>query len=146
MTAPATYDPALIQVIVGGAIIKGFADGEFVNVEYDNDLWNKVSGADGLVTRAKQNDLTGLITLTLQQSSLSNDVLTGFAIIDKTTNVGIVPVTIKDILGTTLMVSAYGWVRKLPPVTYGKEVTNREWQIDCAELDVFVGSNFQFSV
>lgn len=146
MPSPATYDPNMIQVIVGGAIIGGFADGTFVNVEYENDFFTKVVGADKLCTRVKQNDYSGLITMTLQQSSPSNDILSGFVVLDRTANSGIVPLLIKDLLGTTVIASAYGWVRKPPAVEYSKEVSNREWLFDCAELEEHVGSNFQFQI
>jgi len=146
MPAPVTYDPTKVVIIVGGAIMGGFADGTFVAVEYENDFFTKVTGADKQTTRVKQNDFSGNITLTLAQSSPSNDVLSAFVVLDKTTNKGIVPVLIKDLSGTTLVSSAYAWVRKPPALEFSKEVSNREWILDCAELDVVVGGEFPFSI
>lgn len=146
MSAPATYDPSKILVTVGGAIISGYADGTFVNVEYENDFYTKVVGADKQTTRIKQNDYSGMITLNLTQSSLSNDILTGFVILDRTANAGIVPVLIKDLLSASLAASAYAWVRKPPALEYSKELSNREWILDCVELELFTGGNFPFSL
>lgn len=146
MPSPATYDPSKIIVVIGGAIIGGFADGAFVNVEYTNDFFTKVTGADKLTTRVKQNDFSGSITLTLQQSSPSNDILSGFVALDRSANAGVVPAIIKDLNGTTLVASAYAWVRKPPVVEFSKEVSNREWVLDCAEMEEHVGSNFQFAL
>lgn len=134
-----TYDPKLVILTVGGVPISGFADGTFISAMRSNDSFTKVSGADGIVTRAKSNDKSGEITITLQQSSPSNDVLNGFAQLDERANAGIVPVTIKELNGTTLLFGAEAWVRKPADTEYGKEVSNREWTIDVAELEYNIG-------
>ena len=139
-----TYDPARVITNVGGAVIGGFADGEFIGVEHEADAFTKSTGADGQTTRVKQNDYSGLIRLILAQTSPSNDILTGFAILDRTRNAGIVPVIITDLLGTSKFATAYAWVRKIPAAPNAKEVSNREWMLDCAELSMFVGGNVLF--
>ena len=55
--------------------MSGFADGTFLTVDRDDDQWAKVTGADGTSTRIKSNNRSGNMTLTLKQSSPSNDVL-----------------------------------------------------------------------
>ncbi len=140
-----TYDPKKVIVNVGGVPISGFADGTFISAERDNDAWSKVSGADGVVSRAKSNDLTGTITLTLQQTSPANDVLTGFAIADELTNAGVVPVSVTDLGGRTLITSAFSWVIKRATAEFGKEIANREWTIACADLKMFLGGNVSTS-
>lgn len=136
-----TYDPKLVVCIVGGVPISGFADGTFISVERDNDTFSKVSGADGIVSRAKSNDRAGAITITLAQTSPSNDILTGFALADENANAGVVPVLVQDFNGTTVLVSAFAWVKKPPTMEFSKEITDREWVMDCADLNVFAGGN-----
>lgn len=136
-----TYDPKKVAVLIGGVQMGGFADGIFITVERSNDSFSKVSGADGIVSRAKSNDVSGQITLTLAQTSPSNDVLSGFAQLDEQSNNGVVPVGIADFGGRTALVSAFAWVRKYPSVEDGKEINNREWVLDCADLNIFVGGN-----
>ena len=51
-----TYDPKAVAVLIGGVPIGGFADGTFISVERDNDTFQKVSGSDGIVSRAKSNE------------------------------------------------------------------------------------------
>jgi len=142
----ATIDPAMVVTTVGKGIVGGFADGTFINVEYTADFFSKVTGSDGLTTRIKQNDFSGTITLTLKQSSLSNDFLMSLVILDRQANAGIVPVSIKDLLGTTKMVTGFAWVRKPPASVYSKNVENREWILDCATLRMYVGGNVQIPV
>jgi hypothetical protein len=134
-----TYDPKDLVLTVGGVAISGYADGEFVSVERTNDAFSMVSGADGDVSRAKSNDKTGAITITLAQTSLSNDVLAGFARLDEESNDGVVPVIAKDLNGTSVFFSGSAWVRKVPASAFAKEIQTREWVLDCADLEIHVG-------
>lgn len=136
-----TYDPKKVKVVIGGIPMGGFADGTFVTIERSNDSFTKVSGADGPVSRAKSNDFSGMLTLTLAQTSPSNDVLSGFLLADELEGEGIIPVIVKDFGGSSNLVSAFGWVRKPANASYAKEIEDREWTLDLADLDMFVGSN-----
>jgi len=136
-----TYDPKSVIITIGGVPMSGFSDGTFLEVNRDEATWNKVVGADGYVTRGKTNNFTGTITLTLKQSSPSNDVLSGFMAADEISNVGIVPILIKDLSGNSTYFSAQGWIQQYPSSTFGKEINDREWVIALADLDLFVGSN-----
>lgn len=136
-----TYDPAQVIVSIGGAQMSGFADGSFVTVERDEDMFTKITGADGKTSRSKSNNKAGSLTLTLQQTSPSNDILQGFALLDELSNAGVVPVIVKDASGRATFFSACAWVRKTPNAEYAKEVNNREWVMDLADLDVFHGGN-----
>jgi hypothetical protein len=136
-----TYDPKKVLVIIGGVPMGGFADGEFVSVERTTDSFTKVSGADGITSRSKSNDRSGSMVLTLAQTSPSNKVLSGFALADEVANTGVVPILIKDAGGDSIFVSGFGWVKKPPAATYAKEIGNRAWNLDLADLDVFIGGN-----
>jgi hypothetical protein len=126
--------------------MSGFADGEFVSVERTSDTFTKVSGADGIISRAKTNDRSGSLKFTIAQTSPSNDVLTGIAVLDELSNAGVVPVLIKDNSGRSVFVSAFGWVKKPPTSEFAKDISNREWTLDLADLDVFVGGNADVGV
>lgn len=134
-----SYDPKNISVVVGVKAISGFADGTFVMVEHDEDAYSKVSGADGEVARAKSNNYTGKITITLMQSSDSNDYLSGLAIADQATGSGVVPVTIRDANGTTIVFAESAWVLRKPANEFAKELANREWVLDCSQIEEHVG-------
>ena len=107
----------------------------------NENTWNTVVGADGYVTRGKTNNYSGQVTITLKQSSPSNDVLSGFIALDELTNSGIVPVLIKDLSGNSTYFSGQGWVQQWANSTFGKDIADREWIITLAALDLFVGSN-----
>jgi hypothetical protein len=136
-----TYDPKKVILTVGGVPIGGYADGTFIGLERTNDAYSVHSGADGEVARAKSNDRTAQLTITLAQTSDSNAVLSGIAQLDERANAGVVPVILKEIGGLTTVFSGTCWVRKQANIEYAKEITNREWILDMAESEVLVGGN-----
>jgi hypothetical protein len=146
MPSAKTFSPKETAVIVGSAIISGFADGTYIDAERTSDSFTMSSGADGQVTRVASADKSGTITLTLAQSSPSNDVLSAIALNDENTGTGVVPIAIKDNSGTTTLVAAEGWIRKPANVSFSKEIETREWVIDCAEVEFFVGGNNDASI
>jgi len=136
-----TYDPKEVHIIVGGFEMVGLADGTFLTVSRTNDAYAMVVGADGEASRAKSNDKSGNAVLSLQQTSPSNDILSGFAIADELSNSGVIPVIVTDSLGTTTLFSGEGWIKKIPDAAFAKEISNREWTIELASIDIFLGGN-----
>lgn len=136
-----TYNPKEVSVIVSGYIIGGFADGTFVNVERNNDSWTLSVGADGEGTRSKSSDRSGRITITLNQSSASNDVLSALELTDDATGTGTFAFLVKDNFGTSLFAADTAWIVKPAAAPYGKESDNREWIIETDNLRSFIGSN-----
>lgn len=138
-----TYDPKNVQIIIGGVPMSGLADGTFLTVAFDEPQFSKTVGADGEVSRAKSNNYSATATLTLKQTSASNDVLSGFATADRETNAGVVPMMVKEIgSGRTLLFAEAAWVEQFPDVVYSKEVEDREWTLALANVTPFVGGNF----
>ena len=139
MAFQGTYDPSQVVVTVGGIPISGFADGTFINISRMNDAFTKVTGAQGETARAKSSDRSGEMTLTLLQTSDSNTSLSALALVDEQTNAGVVPVIVKDLSGNSTYFTGNGWIRKIADSEFSKEITNREWVFDLADMDVLVG-------
>jgi hypothetical protein len=136
-----TYDAAQVVLTVNGVAIGGYADGTFISVEREEQSFTKVVGADGTTSRAKSNNRSGSLTVTLKQTSPSNDVLSALLQQDELTNDAVVPVLIKDNSGESRLFSATGWVQGLPTVEYAKEISNREWILDLADIEFAVAGN-----
>lgn len=134
-----TYDPKSVQLIVGGAIIGGFAADEFIDVEFDVDAYTKYVGCGGEVARIKSTNRAGKITVRLMQSSPSNDELSLLAELDAFANSGAVPFLLREKNGSTLFSAVFCWVRKLPKTSWRKEVEMREWTLDTSGMIAFVG-------
>ena len=124
--ATKTYDPKLV-IITFGLPINGYADGTFISVTSSTERFTTTVGADREVTRTRSNDDTAEITITLKQSSASNDYLSTVAELDRTLNLGIRPLQIVDLSGTTLLFWPEAWVQSMPDVEFSNEATDRAW-------------------
>jgi Protein of unknown function (DUF3277) len=136
-----TYDPKQVTMIVGGKIITGFTDGTFILAERNENMFNLKVGVDGIGTRAKSNNQSGKLTITLHQSSNSNDDLSALASADELSNTGAVPVLMKDSSGRTIVTALTAWIQKYANAEFGKEVTNRVWVMETDQLIIFDGGN-----
>lgn len=136
-----SYDPKSVIITVGGVPISGFADGTFLEITADTPQFSKTVGADGFTTRVKSNNYGGVMTITLAQSSPSNDVLSGFLALDRAINAGVVPVLVKDMSGSTLFFAGTAWIQQFPDVVFGNEINTRAWILDLADMEIFVGGN-----
>jgi hypothetical protein len=129
-----TYDAKKVIITLGGVPIGGYADGSFVEITPTADSFAKKTGADGEVARSRSNDNTHRVTITLQQSSLSNEYLSKVKNADKLTNLGMLPLSITDLSGTTLFFWPQAWVVTDPSWTYAKENTERAWAFDTGQV------------
>jgi len=137
----ASYNPKDVAVIFGGIPLDGFVDGTFLDLQFDEVQWNKVTGADGLTSRAKTNNYAGILTLTLQQTSNSNDYLAGIWNADRRTSAGVLPLLVKDASGRTVIAAKNAWIRQAPNLSFSKEVEGREWALDLDDMEWFGGGN-----
>lgn len=137
-----TYSSKKVSISVGGVNITGVAEDSFVTCEFSSDTYSKKTGADGEVTRSRNPDDSGTITIKLMASSESNAYLSALAITDKKTLLGTVPILIKDNNGTDVVAGTECWVTKQPKQEYGKEVGDREWKFEVSNLEMFAGGNF----
>lgn len=136
-----TYSPEKIGVIVAGIPMHGFSENSICTIEYAADAFTMVVGADGEVGRSYNPDRSGTITITLKSDSDSNDVLSGLAIADAISLTGTFPVFVKDSNGTSIATASDAWIQKIPSAEHAREINEREWVIQCANLLLFVGGN-----
>lgn len=126
-----TYDPEEVNVIVNGTILTGFADGTFVNVEQDEERYTPYVGAKGEVSRAKNANKMGKITITLSQDSPSNSYMSRLANSSETYPVAVVDQNYGSTSGGN-----DSWVEKRSSLEFGKEITEREWVIVVPVLEI----------
>lgn len=137
-----TYSPKDITVIIAAHELGGFADGTFVEVEAMTDGVSSVAGADGEVARAMSTDPRCKVTITLLQTSASNDALSTFFDVDQLSGGrGMFPIVIKDNRGTTLMAASQAWVVKKPNSEFSKEVSERKWELETGGGTYHAGGN-----
>ena len=138
-----TYDPSQIVMTFGAFTLKGFADGTFINVTRVEDTYKTKVGADGEGARARQLDSSGIVELTLLQTSASNAVLAALHKADEAAPNGTppLPLLVKDLEGFSLTVAPLAWIMKPPDEGYSKEVGERLWRFASANLRVLSGGN-----
>jgi len=135
-----TYNPAKVVITHLGQIITGYATGSFIKASRNKDTYTYTPGADGSGCRTLNPDKSGRVTLTLMQSSVSNDVLSAAQTLDELTGQGVGPLIMKDLNGTLLVSAADAWIVKPADVDMGAEVGNREWIIEAKEMTIAGGS------
>jgi hypothetical protein len=133
-----TYSADMIMMSVGGVPVVGLAKGTFVKVEYNEDTWKLVVGADGHWMRIYNPNRSGKVTLTVMQDSPLNSALSGFAKADRATRNSQIPFALEDPQGGTSIVAALAWVVKMPSIEFSDDASNREWVLESGNLDEFL--------
>jgi hypothetical protein len=136
-----TYAPEEVSLILDGNIISGFAEGTFISVARDEDAFTYVASTSGGGTRTKNANKAGKITFTLQQSSESNSVCSALLKKDEDTSDALFPVLCRDNSGSDLHKAEVGYLVKAPQSDYAKELSNREYIVQCENLEMFLGGN-----
>jgi hypothetical protein len=131
------YDPKQVTLIIGGAVITGFAEDDFIRVTFP-DAGSKVVGADGEVVFSKSPDETAELTFRLKQSSPSNDVLSALVRASRLTNTPIPGVVVKG-NGRTLVASPHAWLTGKPEMSFGKEIKDFEWKFALGDTEAHWG-------
>lgn len=137
MATTSTYDPTKLTVIVGGVIVSGFSDGDYITAKRDEDLYTKRVGADGHVARARNGNKSGTIEIKLLQGSPAVSEIAALVALDNFLFDGdvLIPISIVS-PGTAaeLVVSTQSWLKTAPEMVFGKEVGERTFVFDCADL------------
>lgn len=115
------------QVIVNGLIITGFADGDAIQGERNEDKVSQFVGAGGDVTYNKTNNDTGLITLTLKPTSSSLPALKALYKSEELFNV-----LIQDTANNVRVTGEDCLIQRWPSFARGEEASGLEIPILCA--------------
>lgn len=140
-TTVRTYDPKKVTITFGPIIVTGFAEGTFLAIARNGDIFEKSKGADGTVDRINRNATDYAVTVTIKQTSLTNDALSAVMNADILDNQGVLPFTVKDLGGTTLFFASQAWIGKDPDDEHADALGSREWRIDTGFAVKFTGGN-----
>lgn len=135
-----SFDANQLSVVFGVTPITGFAKDTSLTIETENAQYNYNTDLHGNVTRYRINDNSAKITLTLTQSSSSNDLLSNYVELDNQSDSGVFPIFIKDANSTTLFTSTSASIMQVPSNEYGEDEKNREWVIMASGNSHYIGS------
>ncbi len=137
-----TYDPSDVSISVGGIhTVSGYVDGTFVNIVNNTKPVETHRAMDGTTERLYTKDEGYTVTVTLAQTSVSNNILSSIYNIDKVTRMGKFPLIIKDGQGQSVFFAPDAWISKAPDVVFGNEMQTREWQFDTAGAALAIAGN-----
>jgi len=139
-----TFDPAKVVVTFQGQRILGpFGEGTFIVIKRNSQLYTRKTGADGEGARARSQDKSFIVEVTLGQASLSNDTLSDIANTDELSGGGVGVLQIEDLSGTTLFHSEEAWIQKYPDTEMGAELGERTWPFEGVKGEMYVGGNLE---
>lgn len=148
--ATGQINPKEYSLIFGIHQIQGFHEGTIINIVYEANNYNPLIGADGEVSRILTNNQSALITVTLAQTSLSNDFLSVQSNLDRKSGTGALPLLFKDNWGKSAGVSPVAWIEKMPDQPFdggaGATVQSRVWNIRAPLYEGIVGSSKSIAV
>ena len=129
------YDSNEVSINLLGILVEGgFAEGELVRVVMVEEAFKPYVGADGGVSRAETHNQMADIELRLAQTSPTNAALAA-ALAAKLVG----PVEIVDLNGVSLHVASKAWIVKAPDAAYDRDVKERVWKLQAADMSSFVG-------
>lgn len=146
-----TFSPQDVTVVISQGnfshIVSGFSEDSIVTVERNSDTFMLYTGADDTNSRIYMPNTSAMITLPLQQTSNSNDILSQLYANDRASrdSSGMFSITVKDNSGRSLFFATEAFIGRVPDASFGNSMQLREWQIQAVRLDVTFGGNANFT-
>ena len=131
-----TYNPKDVTIALGSHIVTGYADDSFITIDKNGDGITKKVGCDGEIVRSISPDQSYIVKLVVLQTSSTNSFLQARHDEDIRTGDGMFPILIKDLMGGMVFSSESAWTAKPASRGFGKESSNREWEIHTGEAEL----------
>lgn len=133
-----SYAAEDVHVVIGGMTIEGYNDGSFVTIETPEEIFKTKRTSSGKVVRTRIKNNIYKLTLSLHQTSESNDTLWRLLTLDKKLGDAIFPIFIKDSGSATSILAAQAWICNLPTITYSDGMEVREWELEFTSESISV--------
>lgn len=141
---PYAYDPKKVRLSIMTQRVTGFAADTKIVVARNEDNIIPHMGVDGELSAALSRNQSGVVTVSLQNTSKWNGYLSTWQKQAAITGLIFFPVILEGSQGLGL--STIGWIQRQPDLTYGTEVGQMDWEIGILDawlsLDTLSGSAF----
>lgn len=147
----ATFAPNRVQIVISqestglNYVLSGFSEDSIVSIERASQSFSLYVGADNTTTRVFNANNAANITLTLAQTSESNDVLSGLYNSDVNNLSGLFSIMVKDTSGRSYYFAEEAYIGTIPTSGFANSMQTREWVISAADMEHVVGGNAKFS-
>ena len=137
-----TYNPKMLVIVYGSREVDGFAEDDMVTIKPLGEGTQIYSGADGSVGRSMDQNQTYEVTIALATTSKTNDYFSNVYNLDRSTGRGILPLTIKDLSGTTVFQANQAWITNFPEHKRGRKIEAQEWVFHTGQVaNPMIGGN-----
>jgi hypothetical protein len=121
------YDPKAVKLYIGGQRVYGYAPDTKISMSRNGDNIMNTTGVDGESSAALNRDRSGIMTVSLQQTSGFNDYLMAWQRQADSTGVVWFPVLLEGDQGASI--ASFGNISKQPDFAYGSEINSYDWEI-----------------
>jgi len=136
-----TYNPSDVYLIICGHQCESWQE---ITVERSTPSFKHIKGIRGKHTRVRDVDSSAIITITVMQTSETNDILSEVHRLDIESGTGRLEITLMDKSGTTLISSIEAYIPNYPAKTFSDTIEFIPWTIQCQSTEDFViGGNSQ---
>ena len=137
-----TYNPKMLVIVYGSREVDGFAEDDMVTIKPLGEGTQIYSGADGSVGRSMDPNQTYEVAIALATTSKTNDYFSNVYNLDRSTGRGILPLTIKDLSGTTVFQANQAWITNFPEHKRGRKIEAQEWVFHTGQVaNPMIGGN-----
>lgn len=148
-----TFAPADVTIVVAQEssglswILSGFMEDKIVSIERNAETYALYTGADNTNTRIFNANTSAKVTISLAQTSESNDILTRLyqADADSRDSSGIFSISVVDNSGRSSYFSDEAYIAVVPNSEYGNSMQAREWVIHATRMDAVIAGNSKFT-
>lgn len=145
----ATFAPNDVNVVITQSssgiahIVSGYSEDSIVNIERSAETFTMYTGADNTSTRIYNANKSATVTLSLQQTSASNDILSLLYANDSASrnSSGLFSLQISDSSGRSRYFSDDAYVGVVPNSAFGNSMQTRDWVLHAHNLDTYIGGN-----
>lgn len=145
----ATFAPNDVTVVITqrssgiAHIVSGYSEDSIVNIERSAETFTMYTGADNTSTRIYNANKSATVTLSLQQTSSSNDILSLLYANDSNSrnSSGLFSLQISDSSGRSRYFSDDAYVGVVPNSQFGNSMQVRDWVLHAHNLDTYIGGN-----
>lgn len=126
------YDPKNVKLYLGGVRAYGFAADTKITVSRNSDNIMTVTGTDGEASAALSRDRSGVLTVSLQNTSTFNEYLSGWQKQADATGYVWFPILLEGSQGPTI--ASFANIQRQPDLEYGSEIGTLSWELyvlDC---------------
>lgn len=149
----ATFSPNQVAVIISQDSTgithrcSGYSEDSIISIDRNQETFSLYTGADDSNTRIANVNTSATMTVSLQQTSATNDVFSALYDNDRNTldSSGLFAITVKDLSGRSYYFSNQAYLASPPSSGFANSMQTREWVIHMPNSQIYIGGNAKLS-